>query len=290
MEALQEEVFNETYRHGDESVEDMWRRVAKFLSCGSIPDEIRYYHNLMDWKTTLGGRILSNAGIGLSSPSLLNCYVLGSIREDKDSVGGIYEDLTNIAVTLKSEGGVGFNFSHLRPKGSYVSGIGLNSPGAVKFMELFDKSSELITSCTPGEKTTKNKSRRGAQMGVINIWHPDVIDFINAKQVPNRLTKFNLSVNVSDKFMKALETNAPWNLEFPDTTVPKYKTLWTGNIDEWKDLGLPTIIYETLPAKELWEILMKATYNRNEPGVLFGDTCNKRNNLYASEYIDATNP
>lgn len=126
-----------------------------------------------------------------------------------------------------------------------------------------------------------------------NCWHGDIEEFITAKQTPGRLTKFNMSVLITDEFMNAVENNLPWNLEFPDydKASEEYKKEWNGNLRYWKEKGYPTVIYKTYEnANQLWDIIMESTYSRNEPGVLFIDTINKLNNLKYIEYINATNP
>jgi ribonucleoside-diphosphate reductase alpha chain len=138
-------------------------------------------------------------------------------------------------------------------------------------------------------------SRRGAQLAALNIWHPDIEDFIVVKQKAGILDNFNISVGITDEFMEMVEFDGDWNLEFPDTTCPEYQTRWVysdlgGNLPKWKAAGLPTIIYKTLRARDLWDKLMKATYEYSEPGVLFLDTINNNNLIGYSEYIDATNP
>jgi ribonucleoside-diphosphate reductase alpha chain len=227
-----------------------------------------------------------------------NCYVHNPSDinyQDSDSIEGIYDMLKAQAHTLKSEGGYGMNFSWIRPAGSYVKGIGGRTPGVLKFMELWDKSSEIITMGYEDpignkKKEEKKKIRKGAQMGVLNIWHPEIEAFIDAKLVPGRLTKFNLSVGVTQGFMQAVKNDETWNLVFPDIEHPEYKTKWFGNLRDWESQGFPVIIHKTVRARDLWEKIMKATYTRNDPGVLFLDIANKYNPLYYAEEIMTTNP
>jgi ribonucleoside-diphosphate reductase alpha chain len=163
-------------------------------------------------------------------------------------------------------------------------------------LDMWDTQSAVITAGS-GRKTKKEtgktKIRKGAQMVTMSVWHPDIEEFITSKQTPGRLTKFNMSILVTDDFMEAVENNQPWNLEFPDFDSVKdvYKKEWDGNIKAWKAKGYPVEVYKTFEnANELWELIMQSTYNRNEPGILFVDTMNKLNNLYYCEYISATNP
>lgn len=198
--------------------------------------------------------------------------------------------------------------SFIRPRGTFIKGIGVETPGAVKFMELFDKSSEIITAGSgkkSSNKKSKGKIRKGALMGTIDISHNDVIEFITAKQTPGKLTKFNLSVNCSDAFMeKVLQVdalkkskasqeeidNVAWDFIFPDTTHPKYKSEWVGDIQDWKNKGYPVNITQTVKVDWLWNLITKSTYNRNEPGILFLDRANKFNQLNYAEKISSTNP
>jgi len=186
-------------------------------------------------------------------------------------------------------------------------------------MEMFDKSSEIITSGSGKKslnKKAKGKIRKGAMMSVLDCWHPDVIEFITAKQQPGRLTKFNISVNCTDEFMakvlrvieidKELADNSDdeyiqklqqereqvdqWALRFPDTTFEKYKAEWVGNIKKWETAGHPVVVYNTISSLWLWKLIMESTYLRAEPGVLFLDRANYFNPLNYGETIFATNP
>ena len=127
-------------------------------------------------------------------------------------------------------------------------------------------------------------------MLVLDVWHPEIMDFINAKQNPGVLTKFNTSVGITEGFMQAVTKDEEWDLSFPDTTHSKYKTQWKGDLKDWQDKNLPVIVYHTLRAREIWDALMHATYTRNEPGVLFLDTANEINPLSYAEIIKASNP
>ena len=298
---LSREIYNTTYRApGEKEYSDTIERVAK--TAASVETKEKYqevYENfkwlLEDFKFVPGGRILSNIGTGRKKTTLFNCYVSDAKMEDCDSLEGIYDMLKAQALTLKSEGGYGTNFSWLRPQGAYIEGIGSRTPGPLKFMELWDKSSEIITAGSElafggRKKDEKNKIRKGAQMAVLWCWHPSVEEFIIAKQTPGRLTKFNMSVGIYDGFMEAVQKDENWDLVFPDTTYIKYKKEWKGNLFEWKSKGYPIIVHKTLKARELWDKIMAATYKRNEPGVLFLDITNKLNPLFFMEYISACNP
>jgi len=299
IDEFSKEVYEQTYRFGNETINDTQLRVAKDLA--SIEKDPEYWTTqflklLEDFKFVPGGRITSNAGTGLKGTTYINCFVDGFVGEDQDSMEGILDTLRRQALILKSEGGYGFCADVMRPRGAFIRGIGNESPGSIRMLDMWDTQSSVITEGS-GQKTKKEKSkqkiRKGAQMVTMSIWHPDIEEFITSKQTPGRLTKFNMSVLVTDDFMNAVENNLSWNLEFPDyeTNSTEYKKEWNGNIREWKSKGYKTIIYKTYQnANELWDIIMRSTYNRNEPGILFVDLMNRLNNLYYCEYINATNP
>ena len=296
-----EEVWKSTYKyHKDQSVYDTFRRVAKSVASVEKTEQLKekwekaFYEMLLDFKVTCGGRIYANAGTDYKGTTLINCYTGGRPSYDCDSLSGILQVLKEQALTLKSEGGWGLNFSFIRPRGSLIKGIGVESPGAIKYMELFDKSSEIITAGSGIDfiKTSKkkNKIRKGAQMAILNIEHPDAEEFITAKQTSGRLSKFNMSINCSNSFMdKVLEaTNVLqkegktesdkilWNFRFPDTSHEQYKLKWDGNIEKWEKSGFPTVVFKTVPILDVWDLIVKSTYNRAEPGVLFLDRANEK--------------
>jgi len=299
VDEFSKEIYEQTYKYGNEDINGTQLRVAANLA--SIEKDSDYWTQEFLWalenfKFVPGGRITSNAGTGLKGTTYINCFVDGFMGEDQDSMEGILSALRRQALILKSEGGYGFCADVMRPRGSFISGIGNETPGAVRMLDMWDTQSAVITEGS-GKKTKKEKAkvkiRKGAQMVTMSVWHPDVEEFITAKQTPGRLTKFNMSVLVTDDFMKAVENNLPWNLEFPDIEKHKeeYKKHWDGNLKKWIAQGYSTVVYKTYEnANILWDIIMKSTYNRNEPGVLFVDTMNKMNNLYYCEYINATNP
>ena len=293
-----EEVWNETYKyHTDNTVEDTWSRVAKDLASAE-KDPVKwtklFYEALRDFKCSPGGRITSNAGTGLNGTTYINCFVSGAQGEDQDSIEGIFDALTRAAKTLKSEGGYGFCSNFIRPRGAFIYGVGVETPGSIEMLKLWDTMSSVITKGS-GEKKKKkegkNKIRKGAMMVTQGIEHPDVLDFITAKQASGVLSKFNMSVLISNKFMEAVKNNLPWDLWYPDTTYSKYKAEWNGDFKAWEEKDYPKIVYKTFNnANELWDIIMDSTYNRNEPGVLFVDRMNELNNLHLTERILATNP
>lgn len=301
-DAFSEEVFNLTYKFaGENDINDRHLSMAKDLASVEDPRVREFWTGkfldiLEDFKFVPGGRITSNAGTGLKGTTYINCFVSGFRGENQDSMEGIMDELKRQALILKSEGGYGFCADVMRPRGAYVEGIGGESPGAVKLLEMWDSQSAVITAGSGFKKKTtkgKTKIRKGAQMVTMSVCHPDIEEFITAKQTPGRLTKFNMSVLVSDEFMNAVENGLPWNLEFPNYEINKadYKKNWDGNLKTWKERGFPVNVYKTYAnASQLWDLIMKSTYHRNEPGILFIDTINKLNNLYYTEYINATNP
>lgn len=299
VDEFSKEIYEQTYRYAKEVINETQLRVAKDLA--KVEEDPEYWTNqflwaLEDFKFVPGGRITSNAGTGLKGTTYINCFVDGFVGEDRDSMEGILSTLRRQALILKSEGGYGFCADTMRPRGGFISGIGNETPGSVRMLDMWDTQSAVITAGS-GRKTKKEtgktKIRKGAQMVTMSVWHPDIEEFIVSKQTPGRLTKFNMSILVTDEFMEAVENNKPWNLEFPDFDNIKdvYKKEWDGNIKSWKAKGYPVEVYKTFEnANELWELIMQSTYNRNEPGILFVDTMNKLNNLYYCEYISATNP
>jgi len=312
QDTFSEEVWEATYKdHNDETIDDTLFRVASAVASVEKNEDLqqewtkKFYDLLSEFKGTAGGRIYSNAGTGWNGTTLMNCYVGPRVDRDVDSLDGILTHLRAQAHTLKSEGGWGENFSYIRPRGAFINGIGVETPGSIKYMELFDKSSEIITSGSGTQSTdkrAKGKIRKGAMMGVLDVWHPDVIEFITAKQSPGRLTKFNVSVNCTDEFMDkvlrvmemkdedVIEELDKWDLRFPDTTYERYEEEWTGSIREWEEKGYPIKVYKTVSATWLWDLIMESTYNRAEPGVLFLDRANHFGPLNYKETIAATNP
>jgi len=315
-DTFSEEIWESTYKyHTDSNVNDTMRRVANFVATAEETTDLeelwanRFFDMLCEFKCTAGGRIYANAGTEYAGTTMINCFVSPRDEYDIDSLPSIIKDVSNQALTLKSEGGWGQNFSWLRPRGSFIQGIGVETPGAVKYMEIYDKVSDVITSGSgkkSNHKNAKGKIRKGAMMSVLDVWHPDVEEFIRAKQTAGRLSKFNVSVNCTDEFMEKVlkvielkKSDAPaeeiekadkWDLRFPDTTHEKYKNEWNGDLKKWESKGYATNVYKTISATGLWDLIMDSTYRRNEPGVLFLDRANYFGPLNYLETIMATNP
>ena len=304
---LSEKTWHDNYKcDGETTIEDSrrrWARAGASVESEDIRHEIEkdFLYLFEDGRAYGGGRIMANLGVaGRDSTTLYNCFVLDAFDACKtkkgiDSLEGIYEQLSYQSLTLKSEGGYGHNFSYIRPEGCFVKGIGSRTPGVLHFMRLWNESSDIITLGSQKviggrQKQEKNKIRKGAMMGVLNIWHPQIVEFIQAKQVAGAFSKFNLSVGITEGFEEARDNDLDWDLVFPDTTHPNYNTEWNGDLQVWKDKEYPVIVYETMKARDLWEIITKSTYNRNEPGVLNLAMANRLNPLSYAERLHASNP
>ena len=240
----------------DRTVEDTWRRIARALaSVEAAPDqwEDRFFDALADFRFLPAGRITAGAGTD-RSVTLFNCFVMGTIP---DSMGGIFEMLKEAALTMQQGGGIGYDFSTIRPKGAPVHGVAADASGPLSFMDVWDAMCRTIMSAG---------SRRGAMMATMRCDHPDIEDFITAKHDAARLRMFNLSVLVTDAFMAAVKADGPWDLQFDGR------------------------VYHTVQAHDLWNRIMRATYDYAEPGVIFIDRINAANNLHYCETISATNP
>lgn len=316
QDPFSEEVWRTTYKdYKDTCIQDTWRRVARDIASVENTESLRleweekFYDMLEDFKVVPGGRIQSNAGTEWASTTYFNCFVAPIPENDVDSIEGIYKYLKNAAHTLKSEGGVGISANPIRPRGSFINGVGVESPGSIKFMELFDKSSEIVTAgsgLVRKNSKAKGKIRKGAQMLSQSIFSPDIVEFITAKQIQGRLTKFNMSVAINDIFMEKvikidqlekagaseeeISKYDSWDLIFPDTNFEKYKEEWDGNYESWLSKGYPVIVYETTSVRRLWNLILSSTYSRNEPGVLFLERANKLNPARAVENIITSNP
>ncbi len=241
----------------DKSIEDTWRRVAGALAAAEDNPakwEGPFYEALEDFRFLPAGRVLAGAGTERRRVTLFNCFVMGAIPDD---MGGIFESLKEAALTMQQGGGIGYDFSTLRPKGAPVKSVGADASGPLSFMDVWDAMCRTIMSAG---------YRRGAMMATLRCDHPEIEAFSAAKRVAGRLRMFNLSVLVTDAFMQAVKDDASWDLVFEGTT------------------------YRTLRARELWEQIMRATYGFAEPGVIFIDRINRLNNLYYAETICSTNP
>ncbi|MCA1775551.1 MAG: adenosylcobalamin-dependent ribonucleoside-diphosphate reductase [Loktanella sp.] len=240
----------------DKSVEDTWRRIAGSLAAVEdkpAPWEETFYDALADFKYLPAGRITAGAGTA-RQVTLFNCFVMGTVP---DSMGGIFDMLKEAALTMQQGGGIGYDFSTIRPKGAAVHGVAADASGPLSFMDVWDAMCRTIMSAG---------SRRGAMMATMRCDHPDVEDFITAKSDAARLRMFNMSVLITDPFMEAVKAGGTWDLVFGGE------------------------VYRTVQARDLWNGIMKSTYDFAEPGVIFIDRINRMNNLNYCETIAATNP
>ncbi|QHE86101.1 adenosylcobalamin-dependent ribonucleoside-diphosphate reductase [Hydrogenophaga sp. BPS33] len=277
------DVLQEKYlKDGETSEQGIFRRVARALA--SVEPEAdralweqRFFDNLQ--AGAIGaGRIMSAAGTAIQA-TLINCFVqpVGDCIQGVDEGGypGIYEALREAAETMRRGGGVGYDFSRIRPRGAEVKATASLASGPCSYINVFDQSCATVESAG---------ARRGAQMGVLRIDHPDVIEFITAKRTPGRWNNFNVSVGVSDDFMRALADDQPWALVHRARPGP---ALLAQGAHQRAD-GL--WVYRSLPACELWDTVMRSTYDFAEPGILFLDHIQQDNNLRYCETIEATNP
>ncbi len=266
----------------DATIEDSWRRVARALAgvekSGPTGWEQKFHDALEGFRFLPGGRIQAGAGTG-HRVTLFNCFVMGMIE---DSLDGIFDALKEGALTMQQGGGVGYDFSTLRPQGDLAESVGMVASGPVSFMQIWDSMCGTILS---------TGARRGAMMATLRCDHPDIELFVAAKKDPAQLRHFNLSVLISDDFMRAVRADGPWELVFPvrpreaagDAEIVERP--WSGAI-----APQPCRVYRRVSARELWNTIMRATYDYAEPGVIFIDRINHMNNLWYRERISATNP
>ena len=263
VSAIAQQIWDMKYRFKtpdgtplDQTIEDSWRRIAGALAEAEQDPATwsePFYEALEGFRFLPAGRILAGAGTG-RDVTLFNCFVMGEIPDD---MSGIFEHLKEAALTLQRGGGIGYDFSTLRPRGAPVHGVGADASGPLSFMDVWDAMCRTIMSAG---------YRRGAMMATLRCDHPDIREFVRAKAEPGRLRMFNLSVLVTDDFMTALRENADWPLVFGGKT------------------------FSTVRARELWDEIMQATYDYAEPGVIFIDRINHLNNLRYIEEIYSTNP
>ena len=261
--AIAEQIWDMKYRLKtadgtpiDGTVEDSWHRIARALAVVEKDPAIweeKFYSALDGFKFLPAGRITAGAGTG-RSVTLFNCFVMGTVPDD---MGGIFDGLKEAALTMQQGGGIGYDFSTIRPRGAAVMGVAADASGPLSFMDVWDAMCRTIMSAG---------SRRGAMMATMRCDHPDIEAFIAAKKDPARLRMFNLSVLITDPFMAAVKADAAWELVFGDK------------------------VYRTVQARDLWNTIMRNTYDFAEPGVIFIDRINAANNLNYVETIAATNP
>lgn len=284
----------------DQDIQGTYRRVAKALA-DVEKDKKDFWEDQFFWALNNGatpaGRILSNAGAEEYKPStsLINCTVSKIVQ---DSIDGIMSANAESGITLAAGCGIGYEFSTLRPAGAFVAGAGAQTTGPLPFMDMFDKMCFTIASAG---------GRRGAQMATFAVWHPDIREFIKAKREDGRLRQFNLSILITDSFMEAVKEDKEWELYFPVSCNEVDNSLcfqpdWKWKPLEWEEdycleqgysvdeEEILCKIYETIKARDLYELIMQSTYDFAEPGFLLIDRINELNNNNYCEVIRATNP
>ena len=277
------DVLLEKYaKDGEQSIDAVYQRVAKGLASVEKPEDRAHFEQVFLANMHAGaigaGRIMSAAGTEIQS-TLINCFVqpVGDCIQgvDEDGFPGIYEALKQAAETMRRGGGVGYDFSHVRPRGARVKGTASLASGPCSYINVFDQSCSTVESAG---------ARRGAQMGVLRIDHPDVMEFITAKRTPGRWNNFNVSVGVSDEFMNAVQNDLPWQL------IHKARPGELLMAQGLKQRLYGQWVYAEIPAREIWQTVMQSAYDFAEPGILFLDQINRDNNLAYCETLEATNP
>lgn len=278
----------------DLTVKDTYKRVARALAEVEPEDQEHWYNEFL-WAlengATPAGRIMSNVGALEHKPatSTINCTVSDTIP---DSMDGILTKIHEAGITLKAGCGIGYEWSTLRPKESYVAGAGATTSGPLSFMDIYDRMCFTISSAG---------GRRGAQMGTFDVQHPDVFDFIKAKREDGRLRQFNLSLLITDAFMQAVINREDFPLVFPyskdefDAEGIKeiYWREWPGDTSAYVQNERGEVackIYKVVKARDLWDTIMQSTYDFAEPGFILIDNVNEMNNNWFCEDIRATNP
>ena len=291
LSGVRKKVFLDRYALKDEAgnsieeyPEQMWRRVARGIAQAEKNKKLKskweekYYKAMDDFKFVPGGRILSGAGTGFAV-TYYNCYVLPSPSDSRD---GILDNLKEMIEIMSRGGGVGINLSSLRPRGARVKKVNGFSSGPINWGELYSVATHDIIQ--------QGGTRRGALMLMLWDWHPDIEEFITVKKDLSKINGANLSVCVSDRFMKAVKGNEDWPLIFPDLNDPEYDEKWDGMIESWIELGKDVKIYKTIKARALWDLIAKAAWTSAEPGVVFMERYNKQHSNWYFNKINCVNP
>ncbi|MCL4375138.1 adenosylcobalamin-dependent ribonucleoside-diphosphate reductase [Patescibacteria group bacterium] len=290
LSTIGEKVFVDRYSLKDKggkplekTPEEMWKRIAGAVAAVEKPGlhkkwKKEFYWAMQDFKYLPGGRILAGAGTGFSV-TFYNCFVVPSPKDSRD---GILETLKQMVEIMARGGGVGINLSSLRPRGARVKKVNGFSSGPCNWAELFSVATKDIIQ--------QGGTRRGALMLMLWDWHPDIEEFITVKQDLTRINGANLSVNVSDAFMEAVEKDADWPLVFPDTSDPEYDEKWDGDLEIWKKLGKKVVVHKIVKARKVWSLIAEAAWKSAEPGVVFMERYNKWNNNYYWNRINCVNP
>ncbi len=291
LDGVRQKVFMDRYSLKDAkgdpvetTPEEMWQRVAAGIAHMEKTPELRklwgqrFYEAMEGFKFVPAGRILSGAGTGYEV-TFFNCYVIPS---PKDSRGGIMENITHTVEIQARGGGVGINLSSLRPNGARVRKVNGKSSGPVSWAKLYSAANHDVIQ--------QGGSRRGALMLMLHDWHPDVIEFIHAKEDGVSIPGANLSVCVSDKFMEAVQKDEEWVTVFPDIADPEYDEKWDGVLENWTDMGKKVVEYSRMPAREIWDQICTSAWKSAEPGLHFLERSNKWSNTWYFEKLLSTNP
>ncbi|MBL8029842.1 MAG: adenosylcobalamin-dependent ribonucleoside-diphosphate reductase [Candidatus Doudnabacteria bacterium] len=263
--------------------EEMFERIAGHIASVEKTEEkkkeweVKFRGLMDDWKYVPAGRIFTGAGTG-QNLTFYNCYVIPS---PKDSRHGIFNTLGQMAEIMSRGGGVGINVSSLRPRYAYVKGVNGRSSGSVSWASLYSFVTGLIE---------QGGSRRGALMLILNVWHPDVVDFINSKKEAGKITNANISVGITDDFMEAVKNDRPWDLVFPDPHDPLYEQFWDGDMSKWKEMGGKVIKHKTVRAQDVWTNIIESAWSSAEPGMYFIDRANYFSNSWYFSHLPCTNP
>lgn len=291
LSGVSQKVFLDRYSLKDQmgapiekTPDEMWKRVADAVALAEGDGRKarkwsrKFYEALQGFKYVPGGRILAGAGTGYSV-TFYNCFVIPSPKDDR---GGIINTLKQMVEIMAHGGGVGINFSSLRPRGFRVKTVNGFSSGPCNWAELFSLATKDIIQ--------QGGTRRGALMLMLWDWHPDIKEFITVKQDLSRINGANLSVCVSDKFMEAVKRDDEWQLVFPDIEDPEYDELWDGDLEEWKKKGKKVIVRDVVKAREIWDLIATSAWQSAEPGVVFMERYNKLHNNWYWNRINCVNP
>ena len=272
--------------HVDKPLESTPEEVMDRVACGIAAVEMpthradweRKFRWLLDgWRFVPGGRILAAGGTE-QNLTYYNCFVIPS---PADSRTGIITTLAQMTEIMSRGGGVGINLSSLRPHYTYVRGVNGRSSGAVSWGGLYSFATGLIE---------QGGSRRGALMLIVNVWHPDVLEFIESKRTMGQITNANISVAITDQFMDAVKADADWDLVFPATDHPEYDETWDGDLEKWRLAGKPVVVHKTVKAREIWDAIIESAWASAEPGIFFSDRYNALSNSWYYAPILCTNP
>ena len=247
---------------------------------GGVMDRAKQFYSLMTTR-----KFFPNSptftGAGTPLGQLAACFVLPISDDMGKKSTGIFQTLRDAALIQQTGGGNGFSFSRIRPKGMIVRSSAGKATGPVGFLRVYDHAFNEVA---------QGGSRRGANMAVLRVDHPDIEEFVTCKTSENAITNFNLSVAITDDFMRAVEADAEWNLVYPDLTVPDFPADFDGDVSDALTAGLPVRVFKTLRARELFDLIVTQAHHNGEPGVLFVDAANRENPIPNLYRLESTNP